>query len=322
MINPQEATSILKMMFYIRYTEEKIANEYKKGYMKCPVHLYVGQEAIATGICLNLLKEDYITSNHRSHGHYLAKGGDLRLLLDELCGLSTGCSKGWGGSQHLYSPEVGILGTSSIVGGGIAIGTGIAFAIKKKKLKNVSVIFFGDGATEEGYFYESLNFASLKSLPVLYVCENNLFATHSRIEKRRHKDIKIYKLAEGFGIESAQLDGNDVVSIYETGKEIINKIRETQKPCFIEALTYRWKGHVSPDEDFAPGYRSKEELESWKNKCPVKRFKRFAIEGSLLTEEEIKIIENETITYVNNIFKEIESSIKDRKAILVPKTPY
>lgn len=311
------------MMFYIRYVEESISQEYKKGYMKCPVHLYTGQEAVATGVCLNLRKDDYIGTNHRSHGHYLAKGGGLKELLSELCGFSTGCSKGWGGSQHLYNANIGITGTSALVGAGISIGTGIALALKMKRSKNISTIFFGDGATEEGYFYESLNFAALKQLPVIYVCENNSLATHSRIETRRPRHLDIYKIPESMGIKSVKLDGNDALAVFEAAKDIARTVRKRSEPYFIEVATYRWKGHVSPDEDYGVRYRTKEEIEAWKKKCPIKKFIKIAVKNSLLTLEEIENIKKDVLTSVNEAFVNLHGMLaQDAKSGLVPVTPY
>jgi pyruvate dehydrogenase E1 component alpha subunit len=291
--------------------------------MKCPVHLYIGQEAVATGICLNLQKDDYLGTNHRSHGHYLAKGGALDELLGELCGLSIGCSRGWGGSQHLYDADIGITGTSALVGAGISIGTGIGLALKMKRSKNISTIFFGDGATEEGYFYESLNFASLKQLPVIYVCENNFLATHSRIETRRPRHLDIYKIPKSMGIKSVKLDGNDTLAVFEAAKDIVRLVREQSIPYFIEVVTYRWKGHVSPDEDHGVRYRTKEEIEAWKKRCPIKKFVRIAVKNSLLTTDEIKSMKSDISSQVDSSFVKLQGILaQNAKAGLVPVTPY
>ncbi len=322
MITHKEAVNILETMLRIRYSEEIIAENYSKGHMKCPVHLYTGQEAVAAGICLNLLKEDYVTTNHRSHGHYIAKGGDIRLLFNELICLPSGCSGGWGGSQHLYAPDAGILGTSAIVGGGIAVGTGIAYGLNMKKSKNISVVFMGDGATEEGYFYECLNFAALKRLPVLYVCENNGLATHSRIDSRRPKEVKIHKIAESMGIKSVSVDGNDTAGIYEYAGRIIDEIRENQRPHFIEAVTYRWKGHVSPDEDCGDGYRTRDEVDAWKAKCPVTGFIGFSLEKDLLTYEDIVRIRETVKEDIVNMFNAAMEELNHDGCLSVPKTPY
>lgn len=322
MIKTNNASQILYTLYFLRYVEEEIAKEYKKGYMKCPVHLYIGQEAIATGVCLNLLKSDYLVTNHRSHGHYLAKGGRLKELLAELCGLSIGCSKGWGGSQHVYDEEVGILGTSALVGASASIATGIAWALKKKKSKNIAVSFFGDGGTEEGYFYESLNFASLKQLPILFICENNLFATHSRIEQRRHAKIRLYKIAESLGVTALKIDGNDVTEIFLTIKKIVAKIRNGKGPFFVELPSYRWRGHVTPDEDFGERYRMPQEIEKWKKKCPIDRFISLSISQGWLDDVHVLQIKNQVKSRVDKTFSEIRHILKYSKASLVPATPY
>jgi pyruvate dehydrogenase E1 component alpha subunit len=324
MIGVPEARALYRSMLRIRTAEERIAAEYKKGYMKCPVHLAIGQEAVASGVCLSLGDTDCVTSNHRSHGHYLAKGGDLFGMLAEICGLECGCTRGWGGSQHLFAPEVGISGTSAIVGGGIPIATGIAWGLRMKGSGAISVAFFGDGATDEGYFYESLNFAALKRLPVLYVCENNTLATHSRIEKRRPAGVKIFDIARSLGVESCRIDGNNAVSVYETARSAISAMRGTPGPYLIEAATYRWRGHVTPDEDWGEGYRTEEELRAWQSRCPIARFSAFAMENGLLSAGEIDEIRAGVVSEVDGAFERLAPAAEKEieRTHHVPATPY
>lgn len=269
---------IYTTMLRIRMFEEKIVELYPEQEIKCPVHLYIGQEAIATGVCLNLRKEDYVFSNHRNHGHYLAKGGDMASLMAELYGKSTGCSKGKGGSMHVIDVELGILGTSAIVGGGIPIGVGTALASKLKDEDRVTVIFFGDGAYDEGVFYESFNFASLYRLPVIFILENNSYATNSHTSKRQDWDIYAsYPRKRVWAF-----DGNDVASVYRTMKEGYEIIKNGAGPYIIEASTYRWKEHVGIDDYIWKGHR--EEF------CPIKKFEAYLLKEDLMNIKQMKNI--------------------------------
>ncbi|MBI1911347.1 MAG: thiamine pyrophosphate-dependent dehydrogenase E1 component subunit alpha [Deltaproteobacteria bacterium] len=276
-------------MLRIRMFEDKIIELYPEQEMKCPVHLCIGQEAIAAGVCLNLRKEDYVFSNHRGHGHTLAKGTAMKPLMAEFYGKITGCSKGKGGSMHILDIENGILGTSAIVGGGIPMGVGASLASVMKGEERVTVIFFGDGASEEGVFYESFNFAALKKLPVVFVCENNFYATNSH-QSARQASCKISSTAAPFDSHGTCVDGNDVLSVYKAAQEAISRARRGAGPSLIEAKTYRWKGHVGPEEDFEKGCRPKEELLYWKEKCPVSIFREFIVSRQIITENEIESI--------------------------------
>lgn len=293
-------------MLKIRMFEEKIIEVYPAQEMKCPVHLCIGEEAIAAGVCLNLKKEDYIFSTHRNHGHCIAKGSNVRLMMAEFYGRKTGYCKGKGGSMHMADPENGIFGTSAIVGGGIPLAVGTALASAIKKDGRVSITFFGDGASEEGTFHESLNFASLRKLPVIFICENNLYATNSYLSARQpHHDIA--KKAEGYLIPWVQVDGNDVVAVYEAAKIAASRARTGGGPSFIECRTYRWKGHVGPDCDYEKGCRPKEELEVWLDKCPIKTFEDFILQNRIVSEIELQGIKeqianelNEAVSYGRN----------------------
>ena len=247
-------------MLYIRLVEEEIARIYPEQEMRCPVHLSIGQEAIAVGICENLSQDDFIMSNHRSHAHYLAKGGNLSKMLAEIYGKQTGCCNGKSGSMHLIDLSQGFLGAVPIVGSCLPIATGVAFGTKIKKMDNITTVFFGDGAVEEGVFHESLNFASLKQLPIVFICENNFFSVYSPLSVRQPSNREIYLLAKSHGIESFQGDGNNVLEVYQLMEKAIEIIRKGNGPVFLELKTYRWREHCGPYYDNHLGYRTEEEF--------------------------------------------------------------
>ena len=277
---------LYKLMLEIRRFEEKIVSVYCDQDMKTPVHLYIGQEAVAAGVCANLRREDYVFSTHRSHGHYLAKGGDMRGLMAELYGRKTGCSRGKGGSMHVVDPEVGVCGSTALVGGNIPLSVGAALASVMQKTKPVAVSFFGDGAVDEGAFHESLNFAALKRLPVIFVCENNFYATHSHQSKRQPHD-HIYKLAKHYLMPGVRVDGNDVLKVFGVAREAVRRARKGDGPTLIECRTYRWKGHVGPDCDIKLGYRTQEELDRWMRRCPIRRFEKRLVNQGVITKRDI-----------------------------------
>lgn len=275
---------LYKTMQTIRLVERRIEEEYKYDEIKTPIHLSIGQEAIAAGVCIHLHKEDYIFGTHRSHAQYLAKGGDLKAMIAELYLRTTGCSLGRGGSMHLVDPEVGVLGSTAIVGGDLPLGTGTALASKLLHNDRVTVVFFGDGAVDEGTFHESLNFAALKKLPVLYVCENNHYAINSH-ESQRHSGEGIYQWAKGYGIPSYRIDGNDVLQVSDFAEKAIAGCRDGEGPAFLECLTYRWKGHIGTVDDLGKGYRPKEEYDYWVSKCPIKWFGDYLRSIGVLNDE-------------------------------------
>ncbi|MDI6735139.1 MAG: thiamine pyrophosphate-dependent dehydrogenase E1 component subunit alpha [bacterium] len=300
---------VYETMLRVRKIEERVAELVSKKEIKCPVHLYIGQEAVATGVCANLQRDDYVFSTHRSHGHYIAKGGNIKSLMAELYGKETGCSRGRGGSMHLASPEVGLPGSSAIVAGTIPLAVGAALAFSIQKRNAVSVVFFGDGAVNEGTFYESLNFASLKKLPVIFICENNLYSTHMPISDCL-ANTDIYKKADIFNMPGIRIDGNGVVEIYKAAKEAVDNARKGGGPILIECMTYRWRGHVGPNDDIDKGLRSQEELDCWMNRCPIKRLEKNLLKDGILSESE-RI----------QVYKEIEKEVED--ALLFAKeSPY
>jgi acetoin:2,6-dichlorophenolindophenol oxidoreductase subunit alpha len=257
-------------MTRIRMFEEAIADCAEAKEIIGPTHLYIGQEAVAVGACEPLRRDDIICGGHRSHGHYLAKGGDMRALAAEIFGRATGCSGGRGGSMHLVAMDIGLLGTSALVGGGMGVGVGAALADTLAGRDRVSVIFFGDGAVEEGVFTETLNFAALKKLPVVYVCENNLYASHMPISSRQPVG-EIWRHAEPYGIPGLRIDGNDVAAVANTVTEAVARARRREGPTLIECMTYRWRGHVGPSLDLDRGLRTREELDEWIARCPIER---------------------------------------------------
>lgn len=308
-ILPVTLRSMYITMLRIRKFEEKIAELLLHGEIKCPTHLYIGEEAVATGICANLRQEDYVFSTHRSHGHYIAKGGDIRALMAEMYGKVTGCSKGRGGSMHLASPDVGLPGSSAIVAGTVPLAVGAALAFSIQGQNTVSVAFFGDGAVGEGVWYESLNFASLKKLPVVLVCENNLYSTHMPISACL-ADANIYQKAEIFNMPGVRVDGNNVVEAFKAAERAIENARHGNGPTLIECMTYRWRGHVGPNYDLDKGLRSKEELDYWMNRCPIKALEKLLLNHSIISK-------SEKIQIHKSIDKEIEEAL-----IFAKESPY
>jgi pyruvate dehydrogenase E1 component alpha subunit len=261
------------MMLFIRLAEEAIAAEYPKGEMRCPTHLCIGEEAIAVGVCTHLRRGDIVFSTHRSHGHYLAKGGSLSAMIAELYGKATGCSAGIGGSQHLIDLPVNFWGSAPIVASTIPVAVGAALSIVMKREKRIVVCFFGDAAVEEGVFFESVNFAILKKLPVLFVCENNFYSTNTPLAVRQPKRA-IYKMVKGLGISrSIREDGNDVVAVSNRTGELVDAIRNGTGPAFIECITYRTLEHCGPYPD-PKGFRPEAEKKSWQRRDPIVRFHR------------------------------------------------
>jgi len=280
---------MLKKMFQIRYFEEQIDQLYMKGEVHGTGHLYIGMEAIAVGSISAINKEDLITSTHRGHGHCIAKGADLKLMLAELLGKKMGYCKGKGGSMHIADINMGNLGANGIVGGGIAIATGAALALKLKNRKEIILCFFGDGATNQGVFHESLNMASIWKLPVLYIIENNKYGMGFPVSKAVNID-KLSKRSCSYGIKGLTIDGNDVLGVYNTVTDLTKEIRDNGNPIILECETYRWKGHSRMD---AERYRTKQEVETWKKKCPILRFKNLLIDKGIFNLKEINKLDNE-----------------------------
>lgn len=260
----------LRKLMEIRCAEEKIGEEFGKAIIKCPCHLVIGQEAPAIGVADHIRRGDRVFGAHRSHAHFLALGGDLHRLLAEVLGKDTGCSRGMGGSMHLRDTEHGLYGTVPIVAATVPIATGAALAAKMDGDGAVAVSFLGDGATEEGVFHESLNFASFSKLPIVYVIENNLFASHLHIDLRQPFD-SVCRFAEAHGLGWQRVDGNDLVAMHRAAGDAVAAARAGQGAQLIEAVTYRWRGHVGNREDSDVGVQRKENLVLWKRRDPIGR---------------------------------------------------
>lgn len=256
-------------MLRIRLVEERITALYFEQEMRCPVHLSIGQEAVAVGVCASLARDDNALSGHRSHAHYLAKGGDLNAFFAELYGKVTGCSKGKGGSMHLIDLSAGFLGAVPVVGNTLSIAVGAAFSTRLRRETRAVVIFLGEATTEPGAFHESMNFAALWNLPVLFVCENNLYSVYSPLSVRQPRGRDNVTLARGYGIESFRGDGNDVQTVHALAAQAIDKVRRGGGPVYLELATYRWREHCGPNYDNDLGYRSEEEFVGWKARDPV-----------------------------------------------------
>ncbi len=293
-------------MLLIRRFEEALCPYIDNNQIRTPCHLYIGQEAIAVGICSHLNDEDLIWGNHRSHGHYIAKGGDVSLLMNEIFCKENGCSGGRGGSMHIVDKEKGILGTVPIVAGTVPLAVGAALSMKLEKLNRVSVTFFGDGATEEGHVLESINFANLYDLPVIFVIENNLYSSHMHMSERR-KQMDLQEIGSLFGVPSFKIDGNDVEVVSNTMEELISNVRKGGGPAIIECMTYRWRGHVGSSFDEDVGVKRKNELSGWLEKDPIIREKNRLIEMGV-GKGDLEQIESDVQKEINQAIENALSS--------------
>ncbi|MFZ5774287.1 MAG: thiamine pyrophosphate-dependent dehydrogenase E1 component subunit alpha [Thermodesulfobacteriota bacterium] len=298
---------LYQVMLRIRRFEEKVVALYPEQEMRTPVHLCIGQEAIAAGVCDHLRPDDFLFSTHRNHGHCLAKGMAPAELAAEFYGKITGCARGKGGSMHPVAPEIGIPGATAIVGGGIPIAVGAALACAMRNQDAVSVVFFGDGAAEEGSFHESLNFAALKKLPVVFVCENNLYATASPIAQRQ-SGPGIAEKAAGYGMPGERLDGNDVVAVHRVAGLAVQRARQGRGPTLIEALTYRWKGHVGPEDDTVKGVRPAEELRAWQERCPLRRHHACLERHGIVSQGLLEDLERRIASELDDAFQRARSA--------------
>tara|TARA_R110000782_G_scaffold186629_4_gene276821 strand:- start:523 stop:1488 length:966 start_codon:yes stop_codon:yes gene_type:complete len=262
------ALRLFRSILRIRRVEEALAERYAEQEMRCPMHLCIGQEAIAVGVCETLKTSDRVFSNHRAHGHYLAKGGDLNAMVAEIYGRATGCCGGRGGSMHLIDLGAGFMGATPIVGGTIPLAVGAAWSASLLDKNYVTVVFFGDGCFEEGVMHESLNFAALHKLPIVFVCENNDFSVYTRLDERQ-PDRPIYRLARAHGMAAYSGNGNNVEEVLSLSTEAINAARQGLGPQFLEFHTYRWREHCGPNFDDELAYRSMDEIEAGKHACPL-----------------------------------------------------
>ncbi len=300
-----ELINLYRTMLTIRRFEERVSLEYSRGNALGYVHLYIGEEAVATGVCNNLRKDDRIVSSHRGHGHSIAKGADIKRMMAEIFGKKTGYCKGKGGSMHIADFGIGMLGANGIVGAGLPIAVGAALAAQLEGGDRIAVVFFGDGATQEGEFHESLGLASIWKLPLIFVCENNLYA--SGTPARYVLPIQdIYKKSESYGIPGNMVDGNDVVAVNEIARELVERTRKGGGPAFLECKTYRWHEHF--ESTMFPDMRPPEEVEEWKKKCPVASMEKRLLEMGVLTEQEIKTIDSRILEQIEEAVKFAEES--------------
>ncbi|MCL5986184.1 MAG: thiamine pyrophosphate-dependent dehydrogenase E1 component subunit alpha [Actinobacteria bacterium] len=290
---------MLKKMYEIRHFEDEVDQLLIRGEIHGSCHLCVGQEASAVGSIYALDEKDYITSNHRGHGHCIAKGADIGKMMAEILGRKTGYCGGRGGSMHMADIEKGNLGTNGIVGGSIGLATGAALTCKLKENGKIVVCFFGDGAINRGIFHSSINMASIWNLPIIYLCENNLYGLSTPIKEA----INISKISDrkcAYGIEGMTIDGNDLVKVFNTVKHFAEYCREGEGPVLIESQTYRWKGHSRSD---AQVYRTKEEVKNWMEKDPIRKYKEMLIKEGSFSEKEDKVLEGEVTNEVNQAVK-------------------
>jgi len=293
-----------RKMLEIRHFEEKVYHLFVQGVLPGTVHLYAGQEAVAVGVCSNLRKEDFVTSTHRPHGHFIAKGGSLKRLMAELYAKKTGCSKGKGGSMHLCDIDVGMPPSIAIVAGAVPVAAGMGLAFKMKSTDQVVACFFGDGATNEGAWHEGLNIAAVWKLPVIFVCENNIYAASTRTSTMMLVK-NIGQRASAYGVPGMGVDGNDVLAVYNAVREAVERAKSGLGPTLVECFTYRHRGHSRGDP--AP-YRPKEEVEEWLKKDPIARFRKKLVELNVLTNDEAQDIEKGVLTDIDEAVTFAEKS--------------
>jgi 2-oxoisovalerate dehydrogenase E1 component len=289
--------NLYRGLLLIRRTEEQLAKSYSGGLIHGACHTYVGEEAVATGVCAHLRPDDAIFSTHRGHGHALAKGVPPREVIAELYGRATGCSRGRGGSMHLFSPEVGMMGTSGIVGPCILQATGAGYSFKLLKKDNVAVAFFGDGAVNNGAFHEGINLATIWNLPVIFVCENNMYATEVAFSYSSGNP-NVGDRGPAYGIPSVIVDGNDVLAVFDAAGEAVRRARAGEGPTLIEGKTYRTRAHSEGMRD--AGYRSQEEVDSWKARDPIPAYRTKLLERGVAAEDDLQEIESDIQSIVEH----------------------
>lgn len=291
-ISEDKQLALYTTMKTIRLFEERIADLYARGQVPGLVHLYIGEEAVAAGVCAALREDDYITSTHRGHGHVIAKGAELNPMMAELYGKKTGYCKGKGGSMHIADMTVGILGANGIAGGGLPIAVGAGWSAKWRGTDQVTVCFFGDGSSNNGTFHESLNLASVHRLPVIFVCENNLYGIS--VCQAKHQAITdVAVRATAYDMPGVVVDGNDVTAVFQAAEKAVKRARAGEGPTLIECKTYRWRGHHEGDPNQGARYRTREEIDVWKNKCPIERFARQLVRNRTATAKKLEAIDRE-----------------------------
>lgn len=303
-IRPDQARQMLGQMYTIRAFETMAEQSYAMGKIHGTMHLSVGQEACAVGAMATLRPDDLILSTHRGHGHCIAKGGDVKKMVAEFYGKETGYCRGRGGSMHIADVEGGNLGANGVVAGGIPLAVGVGLSIKMQRNDKVCLCFFGDGAVNAGAFHESLNMAAIWKLPVVFICENNQYAMSYSVKKAVAID-DIAKRAASYGMPGKTVDGNDVVAVYREVKRAVKRARQGEGPTFLVLETYRWKGHSKSDRNL---YRTKEEIEQWKQKDPIRRFRERLLEAGAITEEEVDQLQQEAQRIVDEGVRFAEES--------------
>ncbi len=298
-LSPGTLKGMYKKMLLIRHFEEKVDEFFARAMIHGTTHLYVGEEATAVGACVNLEEGDLITSTHRGHGHCIAQGADVKRMMAELFGKETGYCKGKGGSMHIADVDKGNLGANGVVGGGIPLAVGAALTLKLKKTDRVTLCFFGDGASNQGCFHESVNLASIWALPVVFICENNVYGMSFSVKKSIRAE-SIAARSAAYGIPGEVVDGNDALAVADAVSRAVATARAGEGPSIIECQTYRWKGHSKSDANL---YRTQEEIRDWKKRCPIERFRKKLIQMGTMTAEEAASIDRETM-------EEMEAAVK------------
>jgi len=317
-IPQKKLIELYTVMLRIRAFEERIVDLYARGLVPGLAHLYIGEEAVAAGVCTQLRENDYITSTHRGHGHVIAKGAEIRFMMAELYGKKTGYCKGKGGSMHIADMALGILGANGIAGGGLPIAVGAALSAKWRGTDQVAVCFFGDGSSNNGTFHESMNLASVHKAPVVFVCENNLYGIS--VGQHKHQAIKDISIrAKSYNLPGITVDGNDVIEVYGAAAKAIKRARAGDGPTLIECKTYRIRGHHEGDPNQGSRYRDKKDIEAWKKKDPIKRLSDKLISDKILIKKKIAELEkstnaeiDEAVTYANESpFPALEEMYED-----------
>ena len=298
-------------MIRIRMAEEAIVSHYPEQLMRCPVHLSIGQEAVAVGACAALESKDYAVSTHRAHAHYLAKSGDLKAMIAEIHGKASGCSSGKGGSMHLVDLAANFLGSTPIVGGSLPVAVGAAFATWQQGRNEVTAVFFGEGSTEEGVYSESVNFASLKKLPVVFICENNLYSVYSPLSVRQPEGRDRLVVANALGVPGERGNGNDVEEVNRVISAAVARARRGEGPSFVEFDTYRWREHCGVNYDNNIGYRTEAEFQKWRELDPIDEYSRL-----LLSEGQVKSTDIDAMRA--EIAREIEVAFAEARAAPAP----
>lgn len=304
-------------MRLVRQVEQFISDAYDESWMRCPTHLSIGQEATPAVLSQFISRQDFCVSGHRAHAHYLSKGGNLARMLYEIAGLPNGCSGGYGGSMHLVDREVGFVGSTAIVGGIVPVGVGVGLAITKQKSKSISIIYIGDSVLETGVFYESLNFATVHRLPVLFVCENNGYSVYTHLKQRQPNSDFVSRVA-GFGCKASEVNGNCVFSLYNELEDVVSYVRSGYGPAFIQADTYRWLEHCGPNNDDHLKYRDQVERDKWLEMDPLRMIEKAMIEDYSFNFDSLKAVDMEIKNLLREAVQAIESC-RNRESYTEPQ---